>query len=80
MIGETPKGAPLRCKLRRHTGQERGGLMVYTCPRCGGDFWQRYNPRMREALTKAELMVADGRVAEAVEYAKRVTHDEAGTR
>lgn len=51
MIGDVPKGAPLRCRLGRHTGQERGGTMVFTCKRCGGDYWQPhdYSPVTRAA-------------------------------
>jgi predicted nucleic acid-binding Zn-ribbon protein len=73
MIGDVPKGAGPRCKMGFHKGQERGGLMVFTCPRCGGDFWQT-NPKYRAAMERV-------RVAEAVndmDEAKRIYEETTG--
>lgn len=58
MIGDVPQGAPLRCRLRRHVGQENGGTMCFTCSRCGGTYWQ---PRDHRALTAlGDAMIARG--------------------
>lgn len=59
MIGDVPRGASLRCRFGRHTGQERGGLMVFTCPRCGGDYWQDRDD-YRGALAVADAALVRG--------------------
>jgi uncharacterized C2H2 Zn-finger protein len=68
MIGDVPKGAPLRCRLGRHTGQQDGGTMVYMCPRCGGSYWQ---PHDYSAVTRyADLLIANGQSEEALRFAR----------
>jgi hypothetical protein len=70
MIGDkVPKGAPLRCRLGRHTGQAEGGTAMYTCPRCGGSYWQTVS--MRDVQETADMMINAGRTDEALEYARR---------
>lgn len=64
MIGDVPKGAPLRCRLGRHTGQENGGTMVFTCPRCGGSFWQA--PDVRDLTGPADARLTAGEDPELV--------------
>jgi hypothetical protein len=59
MIGDVSKGAPRRCKLGRHIGQERGGTMVFTCSRCGGDFWQTADMRAVTAAADARIAAGD---------------------
>lgn len=53
MIGDVPEKAPRKCKRGKHEGQENGGLMVFTCSRCGGDFWQPadYSAELRQGDT-----------------------------
>lgn len=68
MIGDVPKGAPWRCKLGRHKGQENGGTMMFTCPNCGGSYWQRGDYRAVTAL--ADSMIAQGRGDEALSMAQ----------
>lgn len=63
MIGKTPKGAPLRCKFGRHTGQKQGGTMCFECPRCGGTFWQREDFRTVTALADARIARGEGDAA-----------------
>jgi len=62
-IGDVPDGAPVPCRFGRHVGQENGGLLVYTCERCGGDFCQ--TKRLHRALQRAGTLAADRRYAEA---------------
>jgi hypothetical protein len=76
VIGDIPKGAPLLCKLHRHTGQENGGTMAFTCSRCGGSFWQTKD--MSHITAAADLMVAAGRGDEAVEFARDAVKREYG--
>lgn len=59
MIGKVPKGAPLRCKLHMHIGQERGGLMAFDCPRCGGSYWQTKR-KYTEAMDRVREFEAVG--------------------
>lgn len=59
MIGDTPKGAPLKCRLGRHEGQERGGTMVFTCSNCGGSFWQTKDYSHITVLAEARLALGD---------------------
>jgi hypothetical protein len=56
MIGEVPKGAPLRCRLGRHTGSEP--------PAGGGTFHQKkdYSAQLRAAdaaIDRGDLDLAD---------------------
>lgn len=48
----------LLCKLGRHVGQETGGTMMYTCPRCKGSFWQTQD--MSHISAAADLRIAAG--------------------
>ena len=68
MIGDVPKGAPLRCKLGRHTGQENGGTMVFTCSRCGGSFWQTKD--YSAVTARADRLIDAGRGEEALDLAR----------
>lgn len=60
MIGDVPKGAPLRCRIGRHTGQEKGGTMCFQCPRCGGTYWQRGDYSAVMALADSMIERGDG--------------------
>ena len=62
-IGDVPEGAPLQCRLDRHVGRKDGGLLAFTCERCGGEFWQ--TERLHHALTHAATLAVGGRHAEA---------------
>jgi hypothetical protein len=62
-IGDVPDGAPVACRFGRHVGQENGGLLVFTCERCGGDFWR--TKRFHRALQRAGALAANRRYAEA---------------
>lgn len=73
MIGDVPKGAPLRCKLHIHTGQELGGTMCFTCLRCGGTFWQRRNYSAVTAL--GDRMIEEGRGEEAIAMAQTAVYE-----
>lgn len=41
------------CMISRHTGQERGGLALYTCTRCGGEFRQPHFDKLPAAFDAA---------------------------
>lgn len=73
MIGETPKGAPLRCKLGRHVrkGFPEEGLSCYFCERCGGTYWQ-------DKDYSAEIAAADLAGGEVAERASRFYKSEWG--
>lgn len=64
---------PLRCMIGRHTGQENGGTMKFTCPRCGGSFWQPADFRATTAL--ADRMIEGGQADEALEMAQQTIRD-----
>jgi predicted nucleic acid-binding Zn-ribbon protein len=51
---DVPEGAPLLCRVGRHKGQEAGGLMIFQCPRCGGDYWQT-DPKYTAAMDQVRL-------------------------
>ncbi len=53
---------PLRCRVGLHTGQERGGTLMFTCPGCGGAFWQRrdYSHITRQADAMIDRGDTDG--------------------
>lgn len=42
--------------------------MMFTCPRCGGSFWQRAD--MSHVTARADAMIAAGRSEEALAYAR----------
>lgn len=44
------------CIIGRHAGQEDGGTMMFTCPRCKGSFWQ---PHDYSAVTSAADRLID---------------------
>lgn len=67
MIGDVPQGAPLRCTMGRHIGQSGGGTMAFTCPRCGGSYWQTQD--MRDVTARADAMIAAGDEG-ALDYAR----------
>lgn len=58
----------LRCALGLHTGQAEGGTMMFTCPRCGGSFWQRAD--MSDVTRAADAMLDAGRVDDANAYVR----------
>jgi hypothetical protein len=43
-IGDVLEGAPLQCRRDRHVDREDGGLLVFTCECCGGEFWHTEHP------------------------------------
>lgn len=51
MIGDVPRGAPIRCRLGFHKPLPGAGLYIYTCARCAGAYWQRkdYSGAVRAA-------------------------------
>lgn len=56
------------CMLGRHTGQREGGTMMFTCPRCGGSFWQRKD---YSAITRyADMLIALGQADEALRFVR----------
>jgi uncharacterized C2H2 Zn-finger protein len=59
----------IRCLLGRHTGQKEGGTMMFTCPRCGGSFWQKHD--LRAVTAHADRLIDAGRSDEALDYARR---------
>jgi hypothetical protein len=61
---------PWRCRLGRHIGQESGGTLMFTCPRCGGSYWQslKHYDRLQRVSAAADLMIAAGRADEALKY------------
>jgi predicted nucleic acid-binding Zn-ribbon protein len=75
LIGDVPKGAPLRCRMGRHIGQERGGLMVFQCPRCGGSYWQT-NPKYRAAMDQVRVAEDAGDMAGARRIFEETTGQE----
>lgn len=70
MIGDVPKGAPIRCRLGFHKRKPDEGLLCYYCDRCDGTYWQD-RPGARAALTAVEVAESHGNMDEA----KRI-HDE----
>jgi uncharacterized C2H2 Zn-finger protein len=73
MIGDVPKGAPLKCRLGRHKGQSDGGTMCFTCPNCGGSFWQK---RDYSAVTaQADRLIEAGRADDAEKLVREALRD-----
>lgn len=68
MIGDIPQDAPRKCRKGEHIGQEKGGTMVFYCPRCGGSFWQPYELRSLNPI--ADRMIDEGRGDEAIEMVR----------
>ena len=61
----------IRCLLGLHTGANSpgAGLIMYTCPRCKGSFWQRHDHRAALAAADAAILRDDLEAAEEIKAA-----------
>lgn len=58
----------LVCWFLGHKGQKEGGTVIFTCPRCGGVFFQRHD---FSAVTKrADALISEGQSEEALRLAR----------
>lgn len=66
----------LLCLILGHTGQERGGTLIFTCTRCQRSRWQKpqHAAQLAGVQWQAERMIAEGRLDESIEYAQAEVH------
>lgn len=65
-----------RCVLGRHTGQENGGTMMFTCPRCRGSYMQPLD--FSHVATEADTMIAQGDVSGALRMVRSAVRAKLG--